>query len=61
MLKFLAVIMFATVFIDLTLAFIWIGLIGCREVVKEFRTTFPDYRETFDKAKLFLKERKWKR
>lgn len=41
MLGLLAKIMLSTVLIDLTIGFIWIGLIGFREMVCSYKQTFP--------------------
>lgn len=41
MLGLLARIMLSVVLIDLTIGFIWIGLIGFKEMVYSYRQTFP--------------------
>lgn len=42
MLKILALIMLATVLIDVTIGFIWVGIIGYSWLRESYRDTFPN-------------------
>lgn len=42
MVKFVVVLMFCTLIIDITIGFIWIGLIGFRELMTTYEEVFPN-------------------